>query len=129
MYPTGDATFGTTFPRKKPSPGRRPLWTSIGSVSRLFVFLAHAQGLPSLPRASNASEAAKNGVEFYRHLQSSDGHFPGEYGGPMFLLPGLIIGMYATKTPIPEPWRVEIARYLWNRRNPVDGGWGMYVDD
>ncbi|WFD01481.1 lanosterol synthase [Malassezia obtusa] len=85
-------------------------------------------GLPSLPRASNASEAAKNGVEFYRHLQSSDGHFPGEYGGPMFLLPGLIIGMYATKTPIPEPWRVEIARYLWNRRNPVDGGWGIHIE-
>ena len=85
------------------------------------------QGLPTLPRAHTALDAARNGLEFYKHLQSSDGHFAGEYGGPMFLLPGLIIGMYVTKTPIPEPWRIEIARYLWNRRSPVDGGWGMYV--
>ncbi|WFC99016.1 Sad1-interacting factor 3 [Malassezia yamatoensis] len=81
--------------------------------------------LPKLAPARNASDAARIGLEFYKHLQSNDGHFAGEYGGPMFLLPGLIIGMYATKTPIPEPWRIEIARYLWNRRSPSDGGWGM----
>lgn len=67
-------------------------------------------------------------MAFYRNLQSSDGHFAGEYGGPMFLLPGLIIGMYVTQTPIPEPWRVEIARYLWNRRSKADGGWGIHIE-
>lgn len=84
-------------------------------------------GLPTLPRATTAQQAAENGIEFYRHLQSSDGHFSGEYGGPMFLLPGLIIGMYVTKTAIPEPWKIEIARYLWHRRSKSDGGWGMWV--
>ncbi|PKI83478.1 Erg7p [Malassezia vespertilionis] len=62
------------------------------------------------------------------NLQSSDGHFAGEYGGPMFLLPGLVIGMYVTKTPIPTPWKIEIARYLWNRQNKEDGGWGIHIE-
>ena len=86
------------------------------------------QGLPDLPRATTALQAAENGISFYRNLQSSDGHFAGEYGGPMFLLPGLIIGMYVTGTPIPEPWKIEIARYLWNRRHPDDGGWGIHIE-
>ena len=31
-------------------------------------------------------------------LQCEDGHWAGDYGGPMFLLPGLIISLYLTKT-------------------------------
>lgn len=48
----------------------------------------------------------------------------------MFLLPGIIIVMYVTKTPIPPEWKVEIARYLANMQRdagPDDQGWGMYV--
>ncbi|WFD36580.1 lanosterol synthase [Malassezia cuniculi] len=83
--------------------------------------------VPDLPRAKTPLEAAENGMRFYKHLQSSDGHFAGEYGGPLFLLPGLVIGMYVTQTPIPEEWRIEIARYLWNRVN-ADGGWGLHIE-
>lgn len=80
--------------------------------------------VPALPPAKTPLEAARNGMEFYQHLQSSDGHFAGEYGGPLFLLPGLVIGMYVTCTPIPEEWRIEFARYLSNQVND-DGGWGL----
>ena len=118
---------GTTSRRRRRRiSGRRPSRTSTGSASTWYVTRL-TQNLPDLPHAKSAQEAAENGIAFYRHLQSSDGHFAGEYGGPMFLLPGLIIGMYVTKTPIPAPWRIEIARYLWNRQDPDDGGWGMYV--
>jgi hypothetical protein len=50
--------------------------------------------------------------------------------GPMFLLPGIIIALYVTKTPIPEEWKIEIARYLSNlqrKGGEDDQGWGMYV--
>lgn len=50
--------------------------------------------------------------------------------GPMFLLPGIIIALYVTKSPIPEEWRVEIARYLANlqrKGGDDDQGWGMCV--
>lgn len=36
--------------------------------------------------------------------------------------------MYITRIPIPESWRIEIIRYLFNKANPDDGGWGMYVN-
>lgn len=48
----------------------------------------------------------------------------------MFLLPGIIIAMYVTKTPIPEEWKIEIARYLANMQRDGgedDQGWGMCV--
>jgi lanosterol synthase len=68
--------------------------------------------------------AAQKGIDFYKHLQTEDGHFAGEYGGPLFLLPGMCIAYYVTKTPIPEPWRIEIIRYLVNVSHP-EGGWGL----
>lgn len=41
----------------------------------------------SLP-AKSPGEALKRGFDFYRLLQTEDGHWAGEYGGPLFLLPG-----------------------------------------
>lgn len=87
----------------------------------------YPQGLPDLPPAKDAFQAAKNGYEFYRHLQSHDGHWPGEYGGPMFLLPGLVIGSYISGMSFKEEERLEMIRYLFNRAHPEDGGWGMCV--
>ena len=46
----------------------------------------------------------------------------------MFLLPGLVCTWYATQTPIPEPIAIEIKRYLFNRQNPDDGGWGLHIE-
>lgn len=96
-------------------------------------------------------EAARNGYEFYKTIQSNDGHWAGEYGGPLFLIPGsffssspsslsrltsllfvfpsgLIIALYVTKSkPLSEPQRLEMIRYLCNRANVEEGGWGMCV--
>ncbi|CAG8678353.1 8111_t:CDS:2, partial [Racocetra fulgida] len=72
-------------------------------------------------------EAARNGFEFFKQLQTSDGHWAGEYGGPMFLIPGLIITMYITHIPIPESWRIEIIRYVVNKANPVDGRFWVHT--
>ncbi|KAH8832610.1 terpenoid cyclases/protein prenyltransferase alpha-alpha toroid [Flagelloscypha sp. PMI_526] len=58
----------------------------------------------------------------------TDGHWPGEYGGPMFLLPGLVIGSYITKMPFKEEERLEMIRYLFNLANKDDGGWGIHIE-
>lgn len=41
-----------------------------------------------LPKADTARAAALNGITFYVGLQAEDGHWAGDYGGPLFLLPG-----------------------------------------
>lgn len=46
----------------------------------------------------------------------------------MFLLPGLVIGWYVTKTTVPPPIAIEIKRYLFARQNPDDGGWGLHIE-
>lgn len=38
--------------------------------------------------AGTAREAARKGMRFYAALQAEDGHWAGDYGGPLFLLPG-----------------------------------------
>lgn len=46
----------------------------------------------------------------------------------MFLLPGVVIAWYATKTPISQAYAVEIKNYLFARAQPEDGGWGLHIE-
>jgi lanosterol synthase len=79
-------------------------------------------------RSSTPLEAARNGLRFYQQLQTADGHFAGEYGGPMFLMPGLVIVLYITKAELPSGYREEMIRYICNRASKVDGGWGIHIE-
>ncbi|XP_076460564.1 lanosterol synthase-like isoform X2 [Babylonia areolata] len=82
---------------------------------------------PALPRAQTAKEAASNGMSFQSQLQAEDGHWAGDYGGPLFLMPGLVIVCYITKTPFTEEQRVEMIRYIRSVQCP-DGGWGLHIE-
>ena len=86
------------------------------------------QGLPTLPHAKTPLQAAENGLSFLSNLQLPPGNWGCEYGGPMFLLPGLIITWYVTGTPIPPEYATEIKRYLFARQHPDDGGWGLHIE-
>ncbi|KAI4379699.1 hypothetical protein MLD38_005962 [Melastoma candidum] len=70
---------------------------------------------------------------FYSTLQSDDGFWPGDYGGPMFLLPGLVIGLYVTgvlQAVLSCEHQSEILRYLYNhqaaRRRTL---WKVWIDE
>jgi len=54
-----------------------------------IVIIFQPELLSAQPAASNAKEAAVNGARFYCQLQAEDGHWAGDYGGPLFLMPGL----------------------------------------
>ncbi|XP_008402434.1 lanosterol synthase [Poecilia reticulata] len=95
---------------------------------------AHSLGLDisQFVSDSSASEtalhAAAKGMNFYRRLQAEDGHWAGDYGGPLFLLPGLLITCHVAKIPLPEAWKKEMVRYLRSVQLP-DGGWGLHIED
>ncbi|XP_064181307.1 lanosterol synthase [Anguilla rostrata] len=95
---------------------------------------AHSLGLDTsgflsdTPPAHTAPEAALKGMEFYRLLQAEDGHWAGDYGGPLFLLPGLLITCHVASIPLPEAWKKEMVRYLRSVQLP-DGGWGLHIED
>ncbi|KAF1928204.1 lanosterol synthase [Didymella exigua CBS 183.55] len=91
-------------------------------------FLGMETGLPELPNAKTPLEAAENGLSFFSKLQLPPGNWACEYGGPMFLLPGLVITWYVTETPIPAERAIEIKNYLFARAHPEDGGWGLHIE-
>ncbi|XP_072300240.1 lanosterol synthase [Eucyclogobius newberryi] len=95
---------------------------------------AHSLGLdttllvPASAPARSALDSALKGMNFYKVLQAEDGHWAGDYGGPLFLLPGLLITCHVAKIPLLEEWRMEMVRYLRSVQLE-DGGWGLHIED
>ena len=46
----------------------------------------------------------------------------------MFLLPGVVITWYVTRTSIPPAHALAIKNYLFARAHPEDGGWGLHIE-
>ena len=81
----------------------------------------------SKSKPSSARQASKKALSFYQMLQCEDGHWAGDYGGPMFLMPGLIITLYITKAPFSAAKKEAMATYLKNHQQE-DGGWGTHIE-
>ncbi|KAK4239113.1 terpenoid cyclases/protein prenyltransferase alpha-alpha toroid [Achaetomium macrosporum] len=91
-------------------------------------FLGLPLDLPALPKPKTPLDAVRNGLDFFEKLQLPSGHWGCEYGGPMFLLPCVVLSWYVTKTPIPWYYATEIKNYLFARAHPDDGGWGLHIE-
>ncbi len=79
------------------------------------------------PEAQKVTDALIKGMNYFSCLQSEDGHWPGDYGGPLFLLPGLLIASYISDTPFPKAHREMMKLYIFNHQNQ-DAGWGMHIE-
>ncbi|CRK39121.1 hypothetical protein BN1708_016715 [Verticillium longisporum] len=91
-------------------------------------YLGLPLGLPDLPPPESPLDAATNGLTFFEKLQLDPGEWGCECGGPMFLLPGIVITWYVTKTPISTFHATEIKNYLFARADPELGGWGLHIE-
>ncbi len=80
------------------------------------------------PSKSEEENALLKGFHFYQYLQTEEGNFPGDYGGPHFLLPGLIFATYITQTPFSDEEQLLMKQYMRNHQNQ-DGGWGLHLED
>lgn len=75
-------------------------------------------------------EHLKAAIKYFECLQTDEGFWAGDYGGPLFLLPGLIIALYVMDKlghVIGEEARKEIIRYARNHQNE-DGGFGLHIE-
>ena len=73
------------------------------------------------------ADVAQKGIAYYEQLQTQDGNWIGDYAGPMFLLPGLIIASYVCESPFPIAHQTLMSRYMLNHQNK-DGGWGLHLE-
>jgi lanosterol synthase len=58
----------------------------------------------------DARAAAAKGLAFYETLQTKDGHWAGDYGGPHFLSPGLVVMWYVSRRKQAEPQKTQFLR-------------------
>ncbi len=78
----------------------------------------------------SAGDTARRGADFFTLLQDPNlGIFPCQYKGPMFMAIGFVVSSLYTDTPISEPVKTELIRYIVNFAHPVDGGWGLHQLD
>ena len=78
-------------------------------------------------RSKKANVASYKGIHFYKQLQAEDGHWPGDYGGPLFLLPALVMASHITKTSFDEVQSELMKVYMLNHQND-DSGWGLHIE-
>ena len=81
-------------------------------------------------KPSSAEESARKGAHFYTMLQTEDGHWAGDYGGPHFLMPGLVVAWYVMGRPsdVLDEQQVELmTQYIMNHQQK-DGGWGTHIE-
>ena len=75
-------------------------------------------------------EYLRKALSWYEVLQSPDGHWAGDYGGPHFLLPGLVVVWYITgRLPaVLDTAQQEGAAHYLRVHQQTDGGWGMHIE-
>jgi len=94
---------------------------------------------PSLPSLTDPPTtplaACRKAIKFYSLLQLPSGHWSGDYGGPLFLLPGLVIVLYIltnthpTLKPVLLPqFKVEAMIHYMLQHQQDDGGWGTHIE-
>eukprot|EP01111_Echinosteliopsis_oligospora_P009944 TRINITY_DN3011_c0_g1_i1.p1 TRINITY_DN3011_c0_g1~~TRINITY_DN3011_c0_g1_i1.p1 ORF type:complete len:715 (+),score=199.90 TRINITY_DN3011_c0_g1_i1:34-2178(+) len=81
----------------------------------------------NMTKAATPFEAVQKGIQYLSAIQTSDGHWAGDYGGPLFLLPGMLITCYVCEVSLKEEQKKEMIRYLLSRQRS-DGGWGLHIE-
>jgi squalene cyclase len=81
-------------------------------------------------KPKTVEESLHKAVHFYSMLQTDDGHWSGDYGGPLFLMPGFIVAWYIMGKPqqMFNEHDVELMTHYIVVHQQLDGGWGTHIE-
>ncbi|XP_031504057.1 cycloartenol synthase-like isoform X2 [Nymphaea colorata] len=82
------------------------------------------------PSVEAVTQTLQRAVKFYSTLQAHDGHWPGDFAGTLFYMPGLVIVLYITgalHNVLSSVHIQEMCNYIYNHQNE-DGGWGFHIE-
>jgi hypothetical protein len=85
---------------------------------------------PSAEPVKTVNEATHKAAHFYSMLQSEDGHWPADYGGPHFLMPGMVTAWYVMGKPdsILNDDQIKLLQHYILVHQQADGGWGTHIE-
>jgi lanosterol synthase len=77
---------------------------------------------------ATAQQSLVSAADNLRRRQQPEGHWTGDYGGPLFLLPGLLIAYHITGVELTDDQRKRMIAYLTHTQGDA-GGWGLHIAD
>ncbi|KAF6167356.1 hypothetical protein GIB67_043217 [Kingdonia uniflora] len=80
--------------------------------------------------SENATMALRRAVRFFSSMQTCDGHWASDIGGPLFFMPPMVFTLYITgmlDTMFSPEHKKETLRYMYCHQNE-DGGWGFHIE-
>jgi squalene cyclase len=78
--------------------------------------------------SADAAPALRAAAENLAALQCTDGHWAGDYAGPMFLMTGMLIACRLSGREFGVAERAAMRAYLRNVQSASDGGWGLHIE-
>ncbi len=87
----------------------------------------NAQASVHIPPLSDLETSLSQGVSWLAQTQDSDGSWPGNYGGPMFLLPLYVLTCRIIEEPLDDATTEKMATYILAQQRE-DGGFGLHVE-
>lgn len=93
-------------------------------------YLAAGGQAPSMDKPKTVQEATQKAAHFYSMLMTDDGHWAGDYGGPHFLMPGLVIAWYVMGKPtaLLTANHISMMIHYITVHQQSDGGWGTHLE-
>lgn len=126
MASGGRGKYGVFCPFRNPNSSDQ-----IFRAQQIRAYLLNKENKPpSITTPKTPQEAAEKALSFYSMLLTEDGHWAGDYGGPHFLMPGIIVAWYILGKPahLLSEEHVDLMKHYLLVHQQADGGWGTHIE-